>query len=89
MTIEINDDLLARMEMTEDDVRIELFAHLFDQGKLSFGRAAELAGISVEQLEQEIKRRDIPRYRYTQEHFERDKQTLEKWEAGQLFRKPT
>lgn len=86
MTIEIDDELLRRMGVTEQDVRIELFARLFDQGKLSFGRAAELAGMTQELMEQELTQRGIPRYRYTEEQFERDKETLMKWEAGTLFR---
>ena len=87
MTIDIDDELLARMEVTEQDVRVELFARLFDQGRLSFGRAAELAGVTQDRMEQELVLRGIPRYRYSEEQLQRDKETLAKWEAGTLFRK--
>ena len=86
MTIEIDDELLRRMDVTEQDLRTELFARLFDGGKLSFGRAAELAGVTPERMEEELKQRGIPRYRYTDAQLERDKETLAKWEAGTLFR---
>jgi hypothetical protein len=33
MALTIDDDLLKRLDVTEEDVRIEVFARLFDQGE--------------------------------------------------------
>jgi predicted HTH domain antitoxin len=77
MNLQIDDELLKAMDVTEEDVRIELFARLFDLGRLSFGVAAGMAGVSPERMEQELRTRGIPRYRYTHEDFDRDLQSLE------------
>ena len=87
MTIEIDDELLKQMEVTEEDVRIELFARLFDQGKLSFGWAARLAAVSEDRMLDEMKRRGIPRDRYTELYLERDLQTLERLDTQGVFKK--
>jgi len=85
MVLNIDDDLLKRLAVTEEDVRIEVFARLFDQGKLSFGEAAELAGVTQERMTEEIAMRGIPRYRYTEETFARDVDTLKNLEAKGFF----
>jgi predicted HTH domain antitoxin len=87
MVLKIDDELLRRLDVTEEDVRIEVFVRLFDQGKLSFGRAAELAGITQDRMYAEIKKRGIPRYRYTEEDFDRDVKTLSRLEADGFFEK--
>ncbi len=87
MTLEIDDELLRAMEVTEREVRIELFARLFDRDRLSFGVAAELAGVSQPVMEQELRNRGIPRYRYTEEAFDRDVQTLAKLKSEGFLEK--
>lgn len=88
MALTIDDELLKRLDVTEEDVRIEVFARLFDQGKVSFGRSAELAGISQERMYEEIKKRNIPRYRLTEEKLQNDIQTLGRLKSAGFFEKP-
>ena len=45
--LEIPQDVLDSARMTVDQVRIELAAHLYAQGRLSLGKAHELAGLSL------------------------------------------
>jgi predicted HTH domain antitoxin len=86
MTIDIDDELLKQMEVTEEDVRIELFARLFDQGRLSFGWAAQLAGVSQDRMHEELNKRGTPRYRYTEQDLERDLGTPERLDAKGFLR---
>ena len=83
MTIEIDDELLSQINVTADDVRIEVFARLFDQGKLSFGWAAKLAGVSQDRMYDELRKRGIPRYRYTDADLDHDRETLSRRGARQ------
>ena len=87
MSLTISDETLRAMDMDERQARIEIACRLFDAGKLSFGHAAEFAGLSREVLEQELRERDIPRYRYTEEDFERDMRTLETLRGQGFFKK--
>jgi predicted HTH domain antitoxin len=77
MPLTIDDELLRRMGVTEEDVRIELFARLFDRGKLSFGKAAELARVSQDRMLDELSKRSIPRHRYSEEMLQQDMHALE------------
>ncbi len=52
--------------MTVDQVRIELAAHLYAQGRLSLGKAHELAGLSLWEFHQLLGMRRIA------PHFEAD-----------------
>jgi len=81
MPLTITDDQLKSMSMNEREARIEIACRLFDAGKLAFGHAAKLAGVSPEQMEEEIRRRDIPRYRYTQEMFAQDAAAVQRMQA--------
>jgi predicted HTH domain antitoxin len=80
MPLTITDDELKSMQMNEREARIEIACRLFDAGKMAFGHAAKLAGISPDEMEQEIRRRAIPRYRYTEEMFEQDVEALRRME---------
>ncbi len=77
MVLKIDDELLKRLHLTEQDICIEVFARLFDQGKLSFARAADLAGITQDQMYEEIEKRGIPRHRYTPEMYQQDLRAIE------------
>ncbi len=72
MPLVIPDDALRAMRMDEQQARVEIACRLFDAAVMSFGHAAKLAGVSEEQMYDEIERRGIPRYRYTAEHLEQD-----------------
>jgi predicted HTH domain antitoxin len=43
ITLEVPADVLNAAKMTVDELRVELAIHLFEQGRLSLGRAAQSA----------------------------------------------
>jgi predicted HTH domain antitoxin len=71
MTIHIPDELLAPLRLTEKEVLLELSIAFYATGKLSFGKARELAGLGWVRFRQALSARDIPAH-YNQEDFETD-----------------
>jgi predicted HTH domain antitoxin len=63
--------------MTEDELRRELALHLFEKEKLSFGKARELAEMSVSDFQQLLGSRGIPVH-YDVEAYENDRETLKR-----------
>ena len=63
--------------MTEDDLRRELALHLFEEEKLSFGKARELAEMSVWNFQQLLGSRGISVH-YDVEAYENDRETLKR-----------
>jgi predicted HTH domain antitoxin len=78
MPLVISDDILKQAELTEGEALIEFACRLFDAGRLTLGHAGGIVGLTERQMEDELAKRDIPRFRYTQELFEQDLRTLEK-----------
>lgn len=60
ITIEIPREIIHATRMTPDELRRELAMHLFQQGKLSFGKAREMAGMTVWTFQQLLGSRGIP-----------------------------
>ena len=81
VSIEISRELLRATRMTPGELRRELAVHLFQQGKLSFGKARELAEMSAWAFQQLLGSRDIPVH-YDVDEYEQDLQTLR--ELGRL-----
>jgi predicted HTH domain antitoxin len=46
VTLELPADLLSSARMTLEELRLELAVHLFEQKRLSLGKAAQLAGLT-------------------------------------------
>jgi predicted HTH domain antitoxin len=67
--------------MTPEGLKQELAIHLFEQGKLSFGKARELADVTVWQFQQLLGSRGIPVH-YDVSDYEEDLATLK--DLGQL-----
>ena len=63
--------------MTEDDLRRELALHLFEEEKLSFGKARALAEMSVWDFQQLLGSRGI-HVHYDVEAYENDRETLKR-----------
>ena len=62
-TIEIPAEILRAARMTEAELRLELAIALYQQCKLSFGKARELAGLDVWTFQQLLASREIaPHY---------------------------
>ncbi len=78
MPLVISDETLRAAGMSEREAKLEIACRWFDAGKLAFGHAARLAGVSEAELESQLALRGIPRYRYTEQMLEHDVQVLKK-----------
>lgn len=77
VSFEIPREVLRATRMTPEELRRELALHLFEQEKLSFGKARELAEMSVWDFQQLLGSRGIPIH-YDVEAYENDLKTLRK-----------
>ncbi|HSK80747.1 MAG TPA: UPF0175 family protein [Thermoanaerobaculia bacterium] len=73
--LEIPQDVLDSARMTVNQLRIELAVHLYEQGRLSLGKAHELAGLSLWELRQVLGIRRIAPH-FETEDLEQDLETL-------------
>lgn len=61
--LEIPQDILDTARLTLDDVRVELAVHLYAEGRLSIGKARELADMPLWSFRQLLASRNIsPHY---------------------------
>lgn len=58
--LEIPQDVLDSARLSLDQVLVELAVHLYEQGRLSLGKAHELAGLSLWEFRQLLGFRRIP-----------------------------
>ena len=77
MPMVISDDLLQSVGLTEREARIEVGCRLFQAGRLSLPKAAKLAGLARVEMEEELHRRAIPAYVFTEEMLDQDIKTIE------------
>ncbi len=80
VTIEVPREVLHATHMTPEELRRELALALFQQGKLSFGKARELADMTVWDFQTLLGSRGIPVH-YGLDEYEQDLRTLR--ELGQ------
>jgi predicted HTH domain antitoxin len=80
MPLVISDEVLRQANLTEREALIEFACRLFDGGRLSIGHAARLAGLDVGEMEEALRARNLPRYRYTEAEFGQDLRALQKLE---------
>lgn len=73
--IEIPQDILDSARMTADQLLVELAVHLYAQGRLSLGKAHELAGLSLWEFRQILALRQIPPH-FESEDLEQELETL-------------
>ena len=78
MTLTISDTTLKSAGMTEREMQIEIACRLFDAGKLALWPAAQLAGMSRGEFEDELALRNIAIYRPTLEDLELDLRIMPK-----------
>ena len=74
-TVEIPQDVLDSARLTESGVKVELAVHLYAEGRLSLGKARELAGMSLWEFRQLLASRRIPPH-YDVTDLEEDVTTL-------------
>ena len=77
VTLELPSDVLLATRLTKSELKVELAIHLFDQGKLSLGKARELADMDIWQFMQLLGARGIAAH-YDVEEYEEDLDTLER-----------
>ncbi len=75
VTIEIPREIVHVTRMTPQALKRELALHLFEQGKLSFGKARELAEMNVWEFQQLLGSRGISVH-YDVADYEEDVDTL-------------
>ena len=75
VSFEIPREILHASRLTAEELRRELALHLFEQDKLSFGKARELAEMSVWDFQQLLESRGISVH-YDVESYENDRETL-------------
>ncbi len=75
-TLHVPDHLLQKAGISEQQALVELACRLFDTGKLDIHRASELAGMSKADFEDLLLDEKIPIYRYTEDDFTADLNTL-------------
>jgi len=81
ISIEIPREVPHAVRMRLRDLKQELAIFLFQQGRLSFGKAREMAGMTVWEFQQLLASREIPVH-YDVEDYEEDITTLK--ELGRL-----
>jgi predicted HTH domain antitoxin len=74
-TLEISQDILDSAKLTVNDLKIEIAISLYAQGRLSVGKARELAGMSLWEFRQLLASRRISPH-YNVDDFEEDLTTL-------------
>jgi predicted HTH domain antitoxin len=75
MTIEIRDEALQGVSLTQDQALLELAIGMFAGRKVTLGRAARIAGLPQAEFLKELGRRGIPIH-YDVEDFAADLKTL-------------
>jgi predicted HTH domain antitoxin len=73
--LEIPQDVLDSARLTADQVLVELAVHLYEQGRLSIGKAHELADLSLWEFRQLLGSRQIPPH-FAVGDLEQDLETL-------------
>jgi len=76
ITIQLPREVLHATRLTSDELRVELAIHLFEQGKLSFGKAREMAALDAWTFQQILGSRAIPVH-YGQDEYAEDLATLQ------------
>ena len=76
VSVEIPREILNAARMTPEELRQELAIHLFEQGRLSFGKAREMAGMNVWDFQQTLGARSISVH-YDLQDYEEDLAALE------------
>jgi predicted HTH domain antitoxin len=80
-TVEISQDILDSARLTIDELKVELAVSLYSQGRLSAGKAHELAGLSLWEFRQLLALRHISPH-YDETDLAEDVKTLQ--ELGRL-----
>lgn len=75
--IEIPREISQAARMSSEELKRELAIHLFEEGKLSFGKARSLAAMTIWEFQQLLGSRGIVVH-YNIEDYEEDLETLKR-----------
>lgn len=81
MIIEISDNILEKLSVTPEEVRLEIAVALYEKEIFTLEQASKLAGRDQLRFQQILGERHIPMH-YSKEDFEEDLKTLS--ELGRL-----
>jgi len=74
----VEDEVLASANISEEELRIEIAILLFQQHRLTIGKAARFARILNHEFAQLLLKRNIPLFEYRDEDLELDMKALQK-----------
>lgn len=80
VSLQISDELMAQAGLDERKLRIELACALFAQRRLQLWPAAQLAGISRGEMEDELAERNTPIYYVDETYWQQEKEALKEME---------
>ena len=75
MILEIAQDILDSARLTPSELKVEMAVHLYSQGRLSVGKARELADMTLWDFRQLLASRRIPPH-YAEADLDEDMTTL-------------
>jgi predicted HTH domain antitoxin len=75
VSLVIPDEIVRATHMSPQELQVEIAVLLFEDGKLTLGQAARLAGMAQPDFQHLLGKRKIPLH-YDVEDFRRDLQTL-------------
>jgi predicted HTH domain antitoxin len=75
VSIEIPQDVIHATRMSPEELKRELAIHLFREGKLSFGKAREMTGMTVWEFQNLLGSRNI-QVHYDVKEYNQDLETL-------------
>jgi len=75
VSIEIPREIVHAARMKPNELKLELAVSLFQQGRLSFGKACQMGGLTIWAFQQLLGSRGIPVH-YDIDDYEEDKATL-------------
>jgi len=81
MGLLITSDVLENLNMTSEELLIEIAVHFYDTGKMTMGQARRFANIDQITFQQELAKRDI-NIKYEVEDFMDDLKAIESYQKG-------
>ena len=73
--LEVSQDVLDSARLSPSELKVEMAVHLYAQGRLSIGKARELAGMAMWEFRQVLASRRIPPH-YDEADLDEDVATL-------------
>ncbi len=86
VTLELPEDVLLAARLTKAELKVELAVHLFEQGKLSLGKARQVAGMDILKFMRLLSARDITIH-YDVDEYEEDLETLNRLTLSESARR--